>query len=197
VEDRHPAADALMITQKRWIPLALILGAELCCFLLGAVFYFGKGGFPFTSWESLGTPPGRAREILRVEVYEVYVSTQDNRTYLCNMSPLEYTQDCWTETSDIPPQSPYCIPQAPSALTSPPAGAVSQVSYDCAGGPDTLIIHWDYLIDRDGAVWARSHNNLVFYTYLYSCFGAILAPLGVLVALVAFWLYRRVQELHE
>jgi hypothetical protein len=121
----------------------------------------------FVQWELIGTPPGKATKILAAETTEVYVTTSTEKIYQCGY----HTTEC-RETSK------------PIQLIERPCG---EVFYQPPYMPDEVVASTEatdcrmfrtqtnYVIRKDGSVWAWGPRQLIFWgSLVYPLCGAVL-----------------------
>ena len=166
--------------------LVLIL---LSLFILGATVSVGYqiGGLyneafvkgAFVKWQQLGTPEGKASEILAANTGEVYVLTESGSIYRCWVSDYgngcEEAKNAQEKVQDVFSRHPCGRTPYTRARPLNKEVVASVETSECYGEPIEYAI---YAISEDGEVWA-------WYRWTGGYFGIGSALVSVAVGILA------------
>jgi hypothetical protein len=166
-----------------WLVLAALLSAPLgCCagYLLNRV----HSGGALARWVSLGTPPGRAAELVRVcpdweeRAVDVYAQSSSGTVFHLSTDG----KGDWQET--VPPECAdslvFDCEVPPSATVNSWLGHIPEAVVDCA----RMEWSWEWTVDEtyvvvlaDGSVWWWHHYSGPDTMIAFVCAGSLLAGL--------------------
>jgi alpha-tubulin suppressor-like RCC1 family protein len=134
--------------------LGLLLVALLMGWLAGEWLARAEEKGMFVQWELIDTPPEKATKIVAAETIDIYVSTSEGNVYQCGY----HTTEC-RETS-----KPIQLIERPcgEVLYQPPYMPDEVVASTEATDCRMFRTQTNYVIRKDGSVWAWGPRQLVF-----------------------------------
>lgn len=167
-------------------------------YLLGEVY--GKG--TYSRWKSMPTPPTKAVEIIGGDPWNVYIMTEDGRTYVCHPDrpATDQVADCTGEevdTGQLDLVSLPCEPPLGFMPPNPPGNTVARI--------DTYSCHFEvptqgsYALLEDGSLWRWAWSTSTLGTLARAAIslvagaiaGAIVGILIILAIVGSAYLLRR------
>ena len=169
----------------------IVLGCVALGLILGQIGFRLYEAGVFVDWEALGSPPDGAIEILGSGGDNVFVKSNNGKSYTCDISPQ---LPCWVE-ANWPEDEPFSMGRPVSKdifwIINTPSNIID--SFAVVGFAFEHTAEAKYVITADGNVW-RWHYAVPamgFQSLFFHCFGAVLG------LLIGFILISSVQIVHD
>jgi hypothetical protein len=142
-----------------------------------------------TRWQSLGSPPEGAIEIVTGDAYVVYVRSDAGEIYGCRHNRGRIRSGiCWMQTQeplDIAPDTTFDEPPFADDVELPPGTVVDGLGatvWKRDASFETL-----YVVLQDGSVWKWEYSRVGYFNIIIVVLGLIAGGVLAIVGVVILW----------